>query len=115
MKAKNLPANPQTLLQQPIWSTALEFLSPFDTPSYCNSNNLLAIGTAYKQLQIYDVRTSAVQRRPIIYTPEWDSTKENLLDHRVTSLCQIDSNRIIVGDSAGYMHTLDLRRISNKN
>ena len=33
----------------------------------------------------------------------------------MTSLCQIDSNRIIVGDSAGYMHTLDLRRISNKH
>ena len=33
----------------------------------------------------------------------------------MTSLCQIDSNRIILGDSAGYMHTLDLRRISNKH
>ena len=37
----------------------------------------------------------------------------NLLNHRVTSLCQIDSNQIVVGDSAGYMNTLDLRRLNN--
>jgi len=112
-KAKNLPPNRQTLLQQPIWSTALQFLSPIDnTPEY---SNLLAIGTAYKQVQIYDVRANATQRRPIIYTPEWDRNKKNLLEHRVTSLCQIDSNRLVVGDSAGFMNTLDLRKITNKH
>ena len=51
----------------------------------------------------------------MIYTPEWDSTKQNLLEHRVTSLCQLDSNRIVVGDSAGYVHTLDLRKITNQH
>ena len=61
------------------------------------------------------MRSDAVQRRPIIHSPEWDSTKENLLDHRVTSLCQIDTNRILVGDSAGYIQALDLRRISKTN
>jgi ribosome biogenesis protein NSA1 len=108
-KAKNLPPNPQTLLQQPIWSTAMEFLQPTE-----DHTNLLANGTAYKQLQIYDVRVDAVQRRPIIYTPEWDSNKRNLLDHRVTSLCQLDNPyHIVVGDTAGYMHVLDMRKITN--
>uniref|UniRef100_A0A7S3V454 Ribosome biogenesis protein NSA1 n=1 Tax=Chaetoceros debilis TaxID=122233 RepID=A0A7S3V454_9STRA len=114
-KAKNLPANPQTLLQQPIWSTSIQFLSRTDTTPVKESTDLLAIGTAYKQLQIYDVRTDAIQKRPVLYTPEWDSTKENVLEHRVTSLCQLDSNRIIVGDSAGFMNTIDLRKITNKH
>jgi ribosome biogenesis protein NSA1 len=110
-----LPQNPQTLLQQPIWATAIEFLSKTDTAPINGSNELLAIGTAYEQLQIYDIRSNATQRRPVLYTPEWDSNKENILEHRVTSLCQIDSNRIVVGDAAGYIHTLDLRKITNKH
>lgn len=114
-KAKNLPPNPQTLLQQPIWATAMQYLSKTDTLEIGGSKDLLAIGTAYKQLQIYDVRSDATQRRPVLYTPEWDSTKENLLEHRVTSLCQLDANKIVVGDSAGCMHTLDMRKISNKH
>lgn len=76
---------------------------------------MLAVGTAYKQLQIYDIRSDAKQRRPVLYTPEWDSTKDNILEHRVTSLCQIDFNNIVVGDSAGYIHALDMRMISNKH
>ena len=110
-----MPPNPQTLLQQPIWSTAIEFLSKTDTSPIKGSTDLLAIGTAYKQLQIYDIRSDATQRRPVLYTPEWDSNKRNILDHRVTSLCQLDSNRIVVGDSAGFVHTLDLRKITNSN
>ena len=113
LKAKNLPPNPQTLLQQPIWSTAMAFLSQTDSSPIGGSTNLLAIGTAYKQLQIYDVRADATQRRPVLYTPEWDVNKENLLEYRVTSLCQLNSNRIAVGDAAGYITNLDLRKISN--
>jgi ribosome biogenesis protein NSA1 len=92
----------------------MQFLSQTDTEPFLGSTNLLAIGTAYKQLQIYDVRADATQRRPIIYTPEWDVNKENLLEHRVTSLCQLDSNKIAVGDSAGFITTLDLRKITNQ-
>jgi ribosome biogenesis protein NSA1 len=51
----------------------------------------------------------------MLHTPEWDSTKENVLEHRVTSLCQIDSNRIVVGDSAGYIHAFDMRMISSNH
>jgi Nucleosome binding factor SPN, SPT16 subunit len=102
-------------LQQPIWSTAIQFLSNTYTSPINGSTELLAVGTAYKQLQIYDIRANATQRRPVLYTPEWDSTKNNVLEHRVTSLCQIDFNSIAVGDSAGYIHALDLRMISNKH
>jgi len=111
-KAKNLPPHPQTLLSPPIWSTAMMFLSPTGTESISGSADLLAIGTAYKQLQIYDIRTDAVQRRPVLFTPEWDSSKRNLLDHRVTSLCQLSSNSIAIGDAAGYIHEIDLRKIT---
>lgn len=114
-KAKNLPPNPQTQLQQPIWSTAIQFLSKTDTMSIGGSTDLLAVGTAFKQLQIYDIRQDAVQRRPVLYTPEWDSNKENLLDHRITCLCQLDSHRIAVGDAAGFVHTLDMRKIQNNH
>lgn len=93
----------------------MQFLSPTtaDVGNNHISTNLLAIGTAFKQLQIYDVRTDATQRRPVLYTPEWDSNKENILDHRITSLCQLDSNRVAVGDTAGFITSLDLRKISN--
>jgi ribosome biogenesis protein NSA1 len=90
-KAKNLPPDPQTLLQQPVWSTALTFLS----------NNLLLSGTAYKQVRLYDIRSNT--RRPLSFTPE------GLLEYRVTALCGYDDNTCIVGDAAGYMSEVDLR------
>jgi len=113
-KAKNLPPHPQTLLQQPIWTTTMTFLSPSDTTTcISDSTNLLATGTAYKQVRIYDVRQNSTIRRPVIYTPEYDSDKLNLFHHRLTSLCQLNSNSIVVGDAAGYIHTLDLRKMDS--
>jgi ribosome biogenesis protein NSA1 len=90
-KAKNLPPDPQTLLQQPVWSTALTFLS----------NDLLLSGTAYKQVRLYDMRSNT--RRPVSFTPD------GLLEHRVTTLCGYDENKYIVGDAAGYMSEIDMR------
>lgn len=110
-KAKNNPPNPQTMLQQPIWPTALRFLYPTSNSLTNTSSNVLAVGTAYRQLQIYDVRVNSVQRRPILCSPEWDSCKKNILNHRVTCLNQINTNEVVVGDSAGYIHVLDLRKI----
>ena len=105
-KAKNLPPDPQTLLQHPIWSTALLFL---DSSASCGgSNHIMAAGTAYKQVRLYDVRSDSMMRRPISYTPE------GLLSHRVTALCQVDSNHLVVGDSAGFLHSLDTRMFGRK-
>ena len=117
-----MPPDPQTLLQQPMWTTALQFIhSPHNNSngSTNNSNenksytNLLASGTAYKQVQIYDIQTSSstdstqqnITRRPVLHTPE------NLLQHRVTSLLQLpNTNHLVVADAVGDCHILDLRK-----
>ena len=72
----------------------------------------MATGTAYKQVQIYDIRTSASSsattstRRPVLYTPE------HLLSHRITSVCQLsDGNTLAIGDSIGDVHLLDMRKM----
>lgn len=76
---------------------------------------LLAAGTAYKQVQIYDIRASSSSsstslasssRRPVLYTPE------HLLSHRITTLCQMhDGNTLAVGDTVGDVHLLDMRKM----
>ncbi|KAL3760358.1 hypothetical protein ACHAWU_000333 [Discostella pseudostelligera] len=123
-KAKNLPPDPQTLLQQPMWTTALQFLHTPTSSSDWFSNigggsggpdmTLLATGTAYKQVQIYDIRTSSSSsssaasssRRPVLYTPE------HLLEHRITTLCQLaDGYTLAVGDTVGDVHLLDMRKM----
>lgn len=105
-KAKNLPPDPQTLLQQPIWSTCLLFLD--SSATFAGSNHVMAAGTAFKQVRLYDVRTNSKTKRPIAYTPE------GLLLHRVTALCQVDSNQLVVGDAAGYLYSLDMRTLGKK-
>lgn len=69
----------------------------------------MATGTAYKQVQIYDIRVSATSagvRRPVLYTPE------HLLTHRITTLCQLpNGNTLAVGDSIGDVHLLDMRKM----
>ena len=121
-----MPPDPQTLLQQPMWTTALQFIhSPHNNSNGSSTNydsnenksytNLLASGTAYKQVQIYDIRTSSssstdsaqnsITRRPVLHTPE------NLLQHRVTSLLQLpNTNHLVVADAIGDCHILDLRK-----
>ena len=113
-KAKNLKPDLQTLLQYPIWTSALDFVSSDGGGMEIQgSSDLLAAGTAYKQFRIYDVRASsgsAQQRRPIL------CTKEGALSHRVTALCQLDSSvssgyGYVIGDAAGDMHAVDLRNL----
>jgi ribosome biogenesis protein NSA1 len=101
-KAKNLPPDPQTLLQQPIWPSAILFL-PHE------HHNVLAVGTAYKQVRLYDVRTDSQLRRPTATTPP-----EPILDYRVTALCQVDTHHLVVGDTAGYLYNLDLRMLKRQ-
>ena len=96
-KTKNMPPDPQTLLQQPCWPTAIQFLN--------KESNVMAVGTAYKQVRLYDVRESSKTRRPTMLTPE------GLLEYRLTSLCQIDENEIVIGDASGDILTIDLRRL----
>lgn len=102
-KAKNLPPDPQTLLQQPQWTTCIQSIA------MDNSNEeLLATGTAYKQVQIYDIRASSTTRRPVLYTPE------GLFTHRITTICQLhttNTNTLAIGDSTGDCHLIDIRKM----
>lgn len=113
-KAKNLPPDPQTLLQPRIWPTTACF--------FPDNRNLLAVGSAYHQVRIYDIRTPSssssdgaagtikMQRRPIQYTDE----KNAYLEHRITALCPLpsSSHEIVVGDAGGYLQSLDLRQLT---
>jgi hypothetical protein len=89
-QAKNIPPHPQTLLQYPLWQTAVSF-SEEDV-------NTLAVGTAYAELRMYDIR----QRKPVMFT------KEGVLEHRVSAVCVLPSS-VIVGDSAGHIQEVDMR------
>ena len=67
----------------------------------------MATGSAYKQVQIYDIRVTST-RRPVLYTPD------ELLSHRITSICQLNNNNgntIAVGDTIGDVHLLDMRKM----
>lgn len=75
-------------------------------------DNILLVGTAYKQIKVYDIRC---QRRPVLHS--LDESKGGFLKYAITSLCQLDSStspyQIVAGDTAGYIHTLDLRSLQN--
>ena len=100
-KTKNIPPDPQTLLQQPVWPTAIQFLG--------NESNLMAVGTAYKQIRLYDVRESSKTRRPT------SLTAEGLFEYRITCLCQTDEHEVVAGDASGDIHTIDLRRLDRNS
>ena len=101
-KAKNLPPDPQTLLQHPVWPTAIIFLQ---------DGNTMAVGTAYKELRLYDVRESSTTRRPIARS----TTEGGPIEYRVTSLCQFSDHEVAVGDSAGYIYSIDMRTLGKSN
>jgi hypothetical protein len=110
--AKNLPPDPQTLLHPLVWPTAACFMG----------KDILAIGTAYHQVRIYDVRLTSQQRRPVAYSP----FDKSLFGHRITALCcpnkkpqqqseqtNVGGNNdvLLVGDSAGFLMALDIRML----
>lgn len=101
-KAKNLPPHPQTLLQYPVWPTAIAFL---------NDGKTMAVGTAYKELRLYDVRESSTTRRPIARS----TTEGGPIEYRVTSLCQVSDYELAVGDAAGFIYSIDTRTLGKSN
>jgi len=101
-KAKNLPPNSQTLFQRMMWTTSIQFLYGGEL------DNIMACGTAYGQVQLYDLLASSSVRRPMAYTTD------NMLSHRITSMCQMgdSANILAVGDTIGDIHLLDIRKLS---
>ncbi|KAL7568399.1 hypothetical protein ACA910_012118 [Epithemia clementina (nom. ined.)] len=104
-KAKNLSADPQTLLPPQVWPSSIAFL-PHAHASI--GSHILAVGSAHKEVRIYDIRDDVVQRRPISFTPN------GLIEHRVTSMCLVDPFHLVVGDATGDLHTLDLRTLGKQ-
>jgi ribosome biogenesis protein NSA1 len=107
-KAKNLPPDAQTLLQPQVWPTAISFLRE---SAFSNANgNIMAVGSAHNEVRIYDIRVKDAQaiRRPFAVSPF------GLIEHRVTALCQTNAHTIVVGDAAGYLNAVDLRKLGKK-
>ncbi|GAX13932.1 ribosome biogenesis protein NSA1 [Fistulifera solaris] len=108
-KAKNLPPDAQTLLQPQVWPTAISFLK--DSVFSNADGNIMAVGSAYNEVRIYDIRIKDAQaiRRPFAVTPF------GLIEHRVTALCQTNAHTLVVGDSAGHLNAVDLRKLGKKS
>ena len=85
-KAKNLPPDPQTLLQLGLWQTGISFWN--------DSDSMIAVGTAYGELRVYDYE---VQRRPTVWTSKKYTSKggqRTALEERVTSVqCLLKKNK----------------------
>ena len=129
-KAKNLPPHPQTLLQPQIWPTACCFLQP----------HILMVGTAYRQIRLYDIRMSASSQvgttissssaassphsKALSIVPQSPHQQQQrrpilyssqpMLDYRITAICPLSNNNtVIVGDAGGTMVSIDVRQLKN--
>lgn len=97
--AKNVPHD-EVRLAVPIWITAISF---FSAESTCGSN-VIATGTAYKHVRLYDVR---VKRQPIF---SWE-----VGEYRVTRVQAISPYAdtgpatVCIADCGGNMHCRDVR------
>eukprot|EP00588_Corethron_pennatum_P010565 CAMPEP_0194273144 /NCGR_PEP_ID=MMETSP0169-20130528/6549_1 /TAXON_ID=218684 /ORGANISM="Corethron pennatum, Strain L29A3" /LENGTH=391 /DNA_ID=CAMNT_0039016007 /DNA_START=27 /DNA_END=1199 /DNA_ORIENTATION=- len=109
-KAKNLPPDPVTQLQRPVWGTAVE-LYDGDGPL-----PMVAVGTAFGQVRLYDPNRG---RRPVATTAvvgdgdgrrfgaERSTTAGSAGDFRVTQLRRWRDRQFLAGDAAGYLRLLD--------
>lgn len=101
-KAKNVPHD-EVRLEVPIWVTAIAFMpsgsGDATTASDC-SGNILATGTGYKHIRLYDTR---MQRQPF---QSW-----GMGDFRVTQVVPSYQNEqhLYVADCAGGMWLYDMR------
>ena len=59
-KVKNLPPDSETLFQRMIWTKSIQFLHGGEL------DNIMACGTAYGQVQLYDVRALSSVRQPTV-------------------------------------------------
>ena len=109
-QAKNV-AQDHLQLRQPVWVSAAAFLrggggggSDGSGGGGDNGGSCFAVGTAFKQLRLYDAR--AETRRPVAQVQE-------VGDFGVTALALLaDGTRAVVGDKGGGLHAWDLRRLN---
>jgi hypothetical protein len=123
-KAKNVAPDPQTLLAPQVWPTASCFWS---SPA-ASFSNLLVVGSAYRQVRIYDLRMHGSRaagevplsksssppplapRRPLWYTSLDEA--QRIVDHRITALCPLNDHVLAVGDAGGDVVAMDIRTLS---
>ena len=103
-EARNVPHD-KLSLRQPVWVTAVHFL---DGDEEGGAGKIVAIGTGYKQVRIYDIRVSS--RRPVrvMDLPE---------GHRITAFCSgksssSGSNQLVSGDAGGTVYRLDVGKMA---
>ena len=100
-QAKNV-LNDNLNLRVPIWHTSVDFLQS-TTDSTSTSGALIASGTGYKHIRLYDVKNT--DTRPIY-------SYESNTDFRITSIHSnhsIQEYTIYVGDTSGGLSLYDLR------
>ncbi|GAB5032235.1 wd40 repeat-containing protein [Nannochloropsis oceanica] len=103
-EARNVPHD-KLSLRQPVWVTAAHFI---DSDDEGKAGKIVAIGTGYKQVRIYDIRES--NRRPVrmMDLPE---------GYRITTLCSgksssSRSNELVSGDAGGNVYRLDVGKMA---
>lgn len=70
---------------------------------------IIVTGTGYKQIRIYDINS---QRRPILSTPISGPSTKPIFHNRITSLTHTSPYNILCGDTAGYIFSLDMRKMN---
>ena len=105
-EARNVPHD-KLSLRQPVWVTAVHFLDGGGDEEG-GAGNMIAIGTGYKQVRVYDIRVSS--RRPVrmMDLPE---------GHRITALCSGKSSssgsyQLVSGDAGGTVYRLDVGKMA---
>jgi hypothetical protein len=97
--AKNVPHD-EVRLAVPIWITAISF---FSAESTCGSN-VIATGTAYKHVRLYDIR---VKRQPIL---SWEVGEFRVTRVRAVSpYGDAGPATVCIADCGGNMHCRDIR------
>ncbi|XP_063900748.1 WD repeat-containing protein 74-like [Zophobas morio] len=88
-KAKNI-SNDSVDLRCPVWVNRLIFLN--------DSGYHVAVGTGYHEIRRYDTRA---QRKPV--------QRVNFGDLPITAISKLSEDKIIAGNSGGYMRTVEFR------
>ncbi len=106
-EARNV-AHDKLNLRQPVWVTAVHFLQEEDGSDEGGAGNVIAIGTAYKQVRLYDVRVE--NRRPVRAMELGEGA------FRLTALCsgmgRQGHPQLVSGDAGGTVYHLDVGKMA---
>mmetsp|Transcript_32677 Transcript_32677/g.75214 ORF Transcript_32677/g.75214 Transcript_32677/m.75214 type:complete len:559 (-) Transcript_32677:90-1766(-) len=116
-RARNLPPDPVTQLQRPIWGSAVCLFDGEEGADGPERLPKVAVGTAFGQVRLYDPEKN---RRPLSITrlvgdgdgrrlgAERTTTDGAPGDFRVTALKRWRGSTVLAADAAGYVRHLDM-------